>query len=264
MITKTKKNNTKTKKNNTKTKKNNTKTKKNNTKTKKNNSKQKKYIKNNSKRGGGNFLNKLSGQVFSNTCKKKLTYNGIGSQTFKTTKRSISRFQQGNQSNPDLLTLIYNNRTPNQITINNSTLNTIYESSKLSTAPHIQVNNMNHFLLVMILPGNENRKPKLLWAKNFKNRSSSIAIINYLLPKQKKLPIGSIYKVVFKLYRYPGTIKEPFKLEDSITIKRKVAMQRLNTYLINNNMLNSVAISYLISVKKDAQKSMNSILKLTS
>ena len=41
-------------------------------------------------------------------------------------------------------------------------------------------------------------------------------------------------------------------------------MQRLNTYLINNNMLNSVAISYLISVKKDAQKSMNSILKLTS
>jgi len=176
----------------TKTKKNNTKTKKNNTKTKKNNSKQKKYIKNNSKRGGGNFLNKLSGQVFSNTGKKNLSYRGIGSQTFKNTKRSISRFQQGNQSNPDLLTLIYNNRTPNQITINNSTLNTIYESSKLSTAPHIQVNNMNHFLLVMILPGNENRKPKLLWAKNFKNRSSSIAIINYIIPKQKKYPIGSI------------------------------------------------------------------------
>ena len=249
---------TKTKKNNTKTKKYNTKTKKYNTKTKKYNSK------NNSKRGGGKFLSKLSGQVFSNTGKKNLSYRGIGSQAFRNTKKSIRSFQQGNQSNPDLLTLIYNNRTPNQITINNSTLNTIYESSKLSTAPHVQVNNMNHFLLVMILPGNENRKPKLLWAKNFKNRSSSIAIINYLLPKQKKLPIGSIYKVVFKLYRYPETIKEPFKLEDSITIKRKVAMQKLNTYLINNNMLNSVAISYLISVKKDAQKTMNSILKLTS
>jgi len=248
----------KTKKYNTKTKKYNTKTKKYNTKTKKYNSK------NNSKRGGGKFLSKLSGQVFSNTGKKNLSYRGIGSQAFRNTKKSIRSFQQGNQSNPDLLTLIYNNRTPNQITINNSTLNTIYESSKLSTAPHVQVNNMNHFLLVMILPGNENRKPKLLWAKNFKNRSSSIAIINYLLPKQKKLPIGSIYKVVFKLYRYPETIKEPFKLEDSITIKRKVAMQKLNTYLINNNMLNSVAISYLISVKKDAQKTMNSILKLTS
>ena len=239
-----------------------TKTKKYNTKTKKYNSKQKKYSKNNSKRGGGNFLNTLSEKVFSNKGEKKLNYTGIGSQTFKNTKRSISSFQQGNKANPDLLTLIYNNRTPNQITINNSTLNTIYESSKLSTAPHVQVNNMNHFLLVMILPGNENRKPKLLWAKNFKNRSSSIAIINYLLPKQKKLPIGSIYKVVFKLYRYPETIKEPFKLEDSLTIKRKIAMQRLNTYLINNNMLNLIATSYIISIKKDAQKSMNSIFTL--
>ena len=246
----------------TKTKKYNTKTKKYNTKTKKYNSKQKKYSKNNSKRGGGNFLNTLSEKVFSNKGEKKLNYTGIGSQTFKNTKRSISSFQQGNKANPDLLTLIYNNRTPNQITINNSTLNTIYESSKLSTAPHVQVNNMNHFLLVMILPGNENRKPKLLWAKNFKNRSSSIAIINYLLPKQKKLPIGSIYKVVFKLYRYPETIKEPFKLEDSLTIKRKIAMQRLNTYLINNNMLNLIATSYIISIKKDAQKSMNSIFTL--
>jgi len=262
MITKTKKYNTKTKKYNTKTKKYNTKTKKYNTKTKKYNSKQKKYSKNNSKRGGGNFLNTLSGPIFSNKGEKNLSYRGIGSQAFRNTKRSISSFQQGNKANPDLLTLIYNNRTPNQITINNSTLNTIYESSKLSTAPHVQVNNMNHFLLVMILPGNENRKPKLLWAKNFKNRSSSIAIINYLLPKQKKLPIGSIYKVVFKLYRYPETIKEPFKLEDSLTIKRKIAMQRLNTYLINNNMLNSIATSYLINIKKYAQKSMNSIFNL--
>ena len=256
MITKTKKYNTKTKKYNTKTKKYNTKPKKNNIKPKKNNSK------NNSKRGGGEFLNTLSRKMFYNTGKKKLNYTGIGSQAFRNTKKSIRSFQQGNQSNPDLLTLIYNNRTPNQITINNSTLNTIYESSKLSTAPHVQVNNMNHFLLVMILLGNENRKPKLLWAKNFKNRSSSIAIINYLLPKQKKLPIGSIYKVVFKLYRYPETIKEPFKLEDSLTIKRKIAMQRLNTYLINNNMLNSIATSYLINIKKYAQKSMNSIFNL--
>ena len=263
MITKTKKMITKTKQNNTKPKKYNTKPKKYNTK-QKNNTKPKQNSKNNSKRGGGKFLSNLSKQVFSNTGKKKLSYRGIGSQAFRNTKKSIRSFQQGNQSNPDLLTLIYNNRTPNQITINNSTLNTIYESSKLSTAPHVQVNNMNHFLLVMILPGDEQKKPKLLWAKNFKNRSSSIAIINYLLPKQKKLPIGSIYKVVFKLYRYPETIKEPFKLEDSITIKRKVAMQKLNTYLINNNMLNSVATSYLISVKKDAQKTMNSILKLTS
>jgi hypothetical protein len=256
MITKTKKNNTKPKKYNTKPKKYNTKPKKNNIKPKKNNSK------NNSKRGGGKFLNTLSRKMFYNTGKTNLSYRGIGSQAFRNTKRSISSFQQGNKANPDLLTLIYNNRTPNQITINNSTLNTIYESSKLSTAPHVQVNNMNHFLLVMILPGNENRKPKLLWAKNFKNRSSSIAIINYLLPKQKKLPIGSIYKVVFKLYRYPETIKEPFKLEDSLTIKRKIAMQRLNTYLINNNMLNLIATSYIISIKKDAQKSMNSIFTL--
>jgi len=226
-------------------------------KTKKN-SKAKQY-------GGGNFLNKLSGQVFDNTKKKNLTYRGVGSQKFKSTKkRSISSFQQGNQSSLDLLTLIYNNKTANQITINNSTLNTIYESSKLSTAPHVQVNNMNHFLLVMILPGNKNKKPKLLWAKNFKNRSSSIAIINYLLPKQKKLPMGSIYKVVFTLYVYPETIKEPFRLEDSFTIKRKIAMQKFNTYLINNNMLNSVATSYLISVKKDQQNIMNNILKVVS
>jgi len=116
----------------------------------------------------------------------------------------------------------------------------------------------------MILPGNKNKKPKLLWAKNFKNRSSSIAIINYLLPKQKKLPMGSIYKVVFTLYVYPETIKEPFRLEDSFTIKRKIAMQKFNTYLINNNMLNSVATSYLISVKKDQQNIMNNILKVVS
>ena len=225
-------------------------------KTKKNTTKPKHYS-----GGSDNFLNKLSGQFFSNTGKKNLTYKGIGSQLFKNTKKSIRSLQQGNQENSDLLTLIYNYKTPYQISVNKSTLNTIYESSKLSSVPHVQVKNMNHYLLVMILPGNENTntktktnpKPKLLWAKNFKNRSSSIAILNYILPKQKKLPIGSIYKIVFKLYKYPETIKEPFKLEDSLTIKRKVAMKRLNTYLTNNNMLNSFVLSYLINVKKDSQ-----------
>lgn len=241
-------------KHNTKTNKNITNT-KNNTKTK-HNTKNKKYS-----RGGGNFLNKISGSFFDNTGTRNLSYKGVGSKVFKNTKTSISSFQQGKNINLNLLTLIYNNKTPNQITITNSTLNTIYESSKLSTAPHVQVNDMRHFLLVMILQGNEKKKPKLLWAKNFKNRSSSISIINYLLPKQKKFPIGSIYKVVFKLYTYPVNSQEPFKLEDSLTIKRTVAMQRLNTYLVNNNMINSIATSYIISIKKDKTNTMNSIVK---
>ena len=252
MITKTKNKNTKSKNKNTKSKKYNTKTKKNNTKTKKNS------------RGGGKFLNKLSKIGFSNTGITNLSYKGIGSKIVANTKTSISSFQQSKTAQPNLLTLIYNNKTPNQIIITNATLNTVYESSKLSSAPHVQVNDMKHYLLVMILQGNEKRKPKLLWAKNIKNRTSTISIINYLLPKKKKLSIGSIYKVVFKLYTYPLNNKEPFKLENSLTIKRTVAMKKLNTYLVNNNMINSIATSYLISIKKDKQNTMNSILKLLS
>jgi hypothetical protein len=252
-------------------KKNNTiKTKKNKTiKTKKNKSikkikthkKYKPYIKNKTIKTqyGKGIFNAVSGQIFSNTGKRNLSYRGVGSKFAKKSKTRINYLTNGKKKT-DLLNIFYAYKTPYQININKSSLNTIYESSKVSTAPYIRVDNHNKFLFVIILPAlTPDSKPKLLWAVNFKNRVQHNKIISYSLPNQ---PINTTFKLLFKLYRYPDNVTKLFSIKNNMTIKRKKAMRKLNKYLIKKNMLNNVVANYSISVRQDKNGISNDFFKL--
>jgi len=236
-----------------KTKKNKTiKTKKNKTiKTKKNKTIKTQY--------GKGILNTLTSQVFSNTGHRNLTYKGIGSK-FKNAQITQIKYLKGTNQKTDLLNIFYAYKTPYQININQSSLNKIYESSKLATAPHIMIDNHNNFLFVIILAApNLASKPQLLWAVNFKNRVQYNKVIGYSLPKQ---PTNTIFKLLFKLYRYPDHIKNFFSIKNSMVIKRTKAMRKLNKYLIKKNMLNNVVSHYLINVKQDNYGISNDFFRL--
>ena len=208
------------------------------------------------KQYGSSILNKFAGQVFSNTGKRNLTVSIPGSQFVKKTKKSIKYLQNGKSEDTALLSIFYNYRTPYQININKATLNTIYQSGRLMIAPHIQINNHNRFLLVMILP---NIKPKLLWALNFNNRSKLDTIISYLIPQH---PINQIFKLVFKLYRYQEHVITKFAIKDSMVIKRRKAFRKLNNYVNTNKMMNSVVALYTINVIQDKGDSMSKFFSL--
>jgi len=260
---KTKKNNTiKTKKYNTiKTKKTNTIKKNNTIKKIKTNKKYKPYTNNKTikKQYGKGIFNTVSGQIFSNTGKTNLSYRGVGSKFANKSKTRINYLTNGKKK-PDLLNIFYAYKTPYQININKSSLNTIYESSKVSTAPYIRVDNHNKFLFVIILPAlTPDSKPKLLWAINFKSRVQHNKIISYSLPNQ---PINTIFKLLFKLYRYPDNVTKLFSIKNNMTIKRKKAMRKLNKYLIKKNMLNNVVANYSISVRQDKDGISNDFFKL--
>ena len=208
---------------------------------------------------GKGILNTLTSQVFSNTGHRNLSYKGIGSK-FKNASIKKINYLQGTNQKTDLLTIFYAYKTPYQININQSSLNKIYESSKLAAAPYIMIDNHNNFLFVIILAApNSASKPKLLWAVNFKNRVQYNKVIGYSLPKQ---PTNTIFKLIFKLYRYPDHITNFFSIKNNMVIKRQKAMRKLNNYLIKQNMVNNTVSNYLINVKQDKDGISNNFFKL--
>jgi len=208
---------------------------------------------------GKGILKSLSGEIFTNMGVKQSKTNIIGSKFLNSSKKSIKSLQSDKKKN-DLLNIFYAYKTPYQININKSSLNTIYQSSKLATAPHIHIDNHNSFLFVIILPAlNTESKPKLLWAINFKSRVQYNKVITYSLPK---LPINTNFKLIFKLYRYPDHINNFFSIKNSMVIKRGKALRKLNKYLIKKNMLNNIVEKYSISVRQDKDGISNDFFKL--
>ena len=203
-----------------------------NTKNTKNTKKQR-YKLQTKKQYGRGILNTLSSQVFSmsknSNTKKKVTTssNPLNSLLFRSSSSSIS----GHPDSEPFLKIYYNYKAPNEFILNS---NTIYENSKIFTAPHIRINNDGHFLLVMIF---SSIKPQLLWACDFKSRSQNkTPPITYILPKHE---VGTTYNIVFKVYKYPINIKKTFELKNSMIISRRKAYRKLQKYLKLNNMLNT-------------------------
>ena len=84
-------------------------------------------------------------------------------------------------------------------------------------------------------------------------------VIGYSLPKQ---PTNTIFKLIFKLYRYPDHITNFFSIKNNMVIKRQKAMRKLNKYLIKQNMVNNTVSNYLINVKQDKDGISNNFFKL--
>lgn len=215
---------------------------------------QTKKVINNYNLNGSGFLNTVSKQIFSNTQTKNYTTRFPGSGFIKTTKDLVSSLATSSSQLPNILTILYNYKTPYQIIITNKNVKNVLESSKVITAPHIRIDNNSHFILVMILPG---VKPKLMWAVEFNQRSKINTIINYLLPIYN---VGQRYKLLFKLYRYPNNIKKPFVLVDIATKKRKRAYNKLQKYLTRHNMLNSSIDYKELTIRQDKGSSVDDIL----
>ena len=120
-----------------------------------------------------------------------------------------------------------------------------YISSKILTAPYVEIANKDLCLLVMILTG---IKPKLLWACNFKFGLKNGSVIGYLVPQQ---PMGSVSTILFKVYKYPPNTINFFKIKNSMVIKRRKAFHKLKKYLRHHNMENSIITTKQISVRQD-------------
>ena len=199
------------------------------------------------KQNGSGVFNNVAGLVFTNTKKRNMTVRVPGAklvQTYKEQLKNIYSEKKNTNLNKDFLKIIYNYRTPKQFIVNEN-INKLFESSYVLTVPHIQIYDIKHYLLVLILPG---IKPKLLWAIDLKNGSKIKTILNYLVPKQS---LNQKYKLLFKLYRYPDNIINTFSLKDSIVIKRRKAYRKLQKYLIKYNMENKVILTEQLSVIQD-------------
>ena len=208
------------------------------------------------KQSGHGVFNTISGQIFRNTKKKDLSGKLPGSGIFNSFK-SLTQPQQQTQiqKQNNILTIMYNYRTPYQIIITNNSIDKTFESSRLLSVPHIQIDSIKQFLLIMILPGIQ---PKLMWGVEFKYRSKVKTVINYLLPKYT---VNFKYKLIFKLYKYPDNIKKTFSLIDISTSKRKNAYRKLNKYLVRHNMLKSSIAFKEINVIQDKGSDINTIFK---
>ena len=119
------------------------------------------------KQNGSGVFNNVASLVFTNTKKRNMSVRVPGSKLVQTYKQQFKNFQSDKQPiKQDFLKIIYNYRTPKQFIINKDNTNKIFESSYVLTVPHIQIYDIKHYLLVLILPG---IKPKLLWAIDLKN-----------------------------------------------------------------------------------------------
>jgi hypothetical protein len=210
------------------------------------------------KQYGSSILNTLSSHVYSKskhniTKKATPSVNPLDSFLFNKNKKNLP----GNPTDLAFLTLYYNYKSPKEFILNS---NTLYDNDKIFTAPHIQINSDGHFLVVLIL---SSTKPQLLWACDFKWRSKNKTHITYTLPKHAD---GTIFNILFKVYKYPNNIKKTFVLKNSISISRRKAYRRLNKYLKLNNMSNSYvpAGSKQIKVRQVKDNKITEIFTLLS
>ena len=198
-------------------------------------------------------MSSLAGQVFTNTHTKSGRIGFPGSRFIYGTSNKVKSLTENNEVK-ELITITYNYRTPKQFIVDKESINKVFESSMVETTPHIQITHNNYYILVMILPG---IKPKLLWAIEFKNGTKLKTILNYLLIKQ---PINQMYKLLFKIYKYPNNIKNTFILKNSMMIKRHKAYNRLQKYLKLHNMENSIMLQKQINIRQDKGSGITNIL----
>ena len=202
------------------------------------NRKFKKSIKNKTKANKINKINKINKQygsalmnaVFS--IKKEKSYSIPGTAMFNKAKNLFAQ-----PPKKQFLSIHYNYRTSYEIIIKN---HTIFESAKLLFLPHIVLDHNMHTLFVMICPAT---KPILIWATNIKNRVQTSSIIPYKLPVHQ---IHKVYKVLYRLYKYPHNIEKTFSFKDHTgynqkdTISPTLAYEKLQAYLKLNKMEHAV------------------------
>lgn len=204
---------------------------------------------------GSGVFNTMAGLVYTNTKKTDYSVSLPGSQLLSTSKQQLKNIMTKKNTSISFFKIIYNYRTPKEHTIEKNTITPLYQSSAVFTVPHIHINHIKHFLIVMILPG---VKPSLLWAIDFKNGSKSKTIIDYTLPK---FAIDYKFKLVFNIYKYPNNTINSFSLKNSMIMKRKKAYRKFKKYLIKKNMENSLIGSKTIEVIQDKGFDINNILK---
>jgi hypothetical protein len=204
---------------------------------------------------GSGVFNTMSGLVFTNTKKTDYSVSLPGSQLLSTSKQQLKNIMTKKNTSISFFKIIYNYRTPKEHTIEKNTITPLYQSSAVFTVPHIHINHIKHFLIVMILPG---VKPSLLWAIDFKNGSKLKTIIDYSLPK---FAIDYKFKLVFNIYKYPDNTINSFRLKNSMIMKRKKAYRKFKKYLIKKNMEKSLIGTKTIEVIQDKGFDINNILK---
>jgi len=195
------------------------------------NRKFKKSIKNKTKVNKINKINKQHGSSIMNSVfsiKPQKSYRVPGTAMFNKTKNLFAQ-----PPKKQFLEIHYNYKTSYEIIVRN---HAIFESAKILFLPHIVLDSNMHTLFVMICPA---AKPILIWAVDIKNRVQTPSIIPYKLPLQ---PIHKVYKVLYRLYRYPHNIAKTFNFKDHTgynhkdTINPTIAYEKLQAYLKLNKM----------------------------
>lgn len=142
---------------------------------------------------------------------------------------------------PGLLTIIFNYHKPNQLNLTTISNNTVLKSGQVEYEPHININSMNRYLLIMY----DTVIKKMHYVIEFKNRSKFKTILSYLPPKPKD---GTSHKYVFQLFNYPINIT-PFTVVDMSTPKRRKMFREVFNYIKTNNL--SLVITKSFNVKYD-------------
>jgi hypothetical protein len=206
----------------------------------------KKNTKRNSKKGGS-FLNTLGSSIFQNTKKKSYAVTYPGSKFLKT----LSPTNPGNQQ---LLSVIFNHHTPQQIDIINTPHTTLIPSKSTIREPYILVNSMDKYLLVIyreIIKKDIPIPKRLLhFAVGYIYRTPT-KLFPYVEPKIKP---GKKQKFIIKLYKYQLTDKTKNFIKIN-NFNKKKAYQELSIYI--NAMNFQPPKTYVYVIKGDYNQDVN-------
>ena len=147
-----------------------------------------------------------------------------------------------------LLSVIFNYHKPNQLNLINVSKNVVLPSGKVEYEPHITVNNMKRYLVIMY----DTVTKKMHYVIEFKNRSKYKTILSYLPPRPED---GKEHKFVIQLINYPQNLN-PLKIIDMSSPKRRKMFRKVFKYIKNNNLLPAV-ITKSFNVKLDLSSGIN-------
>ena len=152
--------------------------------------------------GSGGILNAIGSAIYKSPKEKDYSVHLPGSQyadllnpgKVHSKLKTLTTLQ-----NPGLLTVIFNYGKPNQFNLDNISNNTVLKSSQVENEPHLIINSINRYLVIMY----DINKKKLHWVIVFEGRSLAKTILSYLSPKPKD---GIAHKYVIQLFNYPKNI----------------------------------------------------------
>lgn len=182
-----------------------------------------------------NISSSIGSAIYHKPKEKDYSVHMPGSQytKFLNPETAISKVQTlTTTKSPSLLTVVYNYHKPNQLNLNNVSSSKVLSSGQVEYEPHITVDNMNRYLVIMY----DTNKKKLHWVIEFKNRSKYKTILSYLSPKPKD---GTAHKYVIQLIKYPDNIT-PFTVEYMNNPKRRKMFKEVFSYIKTNNLLPAV------------------------